>query len=58
MLRVLSLLVEMQIPRPCPDLLNEHLWGWRPGTPGSFDGLPRDPEIEAGLNVGWVVHVG
>lgn len=57
-LRIPSLLVEAQTPRPCPDLLNQHLWGRCPGAPGSFDGLPKDPEIKPGLDLGWIVHVG
>lgn len=47
----------MQAPRPCPDLLNQHLWGWHPGI-GLVDRLPKDFEIEPGLNFEWVIHVG
>lgn len=47
--RILLLLIEAQPPRPCPDLLHEHPWGWRPGT-GISHRLPRDSEIKPGLN--------
>lgn len=51
------MIIQVCIPRPCPEHLNQHFWGWHPEI-GILARLPRDSEIKAGLKFGWVIHAG
>lgn len=58
--RFLHLRMEVRTPRPCPEHLNQHFWGWRPEI-GILARLPRDSKIKAGIPKSrqeWVIHVG